>query len=174
MVFKHFNLSEVIMKHYLIALYIPWMLFFLTGCYASRQLTFEELKDYKETDDIYIASKKRQEFLLVNSNKPGVYKSEFLYCDEWEVIDDSIRMLCSNYDHFKAAAKILGSKVLPDWKIYTLSKSDIGIISRKEFDLVTTIFMIGIPLILLTGIIILFKNAGFGFNFNNYGSGYRF
>jgi hypothetical protein len=140
------------MKRYLIALYIPWMLFFLTGCYASQQLTFEELKDCKDSNEIYILSKEKQEYMLVNSNKPAD-RSGYLYCPEWIILEDSIKMTCSNHGTIKAAAKSPGKETIPEWQNYTLSKSDIDKISRKELNLVTTIIAVLIPTILVVALI---------------------
>jgi hypothetical protein len=59
-------------------------------------------------------------------------------------------MTCSNHGTIKAAAKSPGKETIPEWQNLTLSKSDIDKISRKEFDLVTTMIAILIPTFFIT------------------------
>lgn len=61
-----------------------------------------------------------------------------------------------------------GQGIVPGQEIYTLLKSDIALISQEEFNTVSTIFLIGIPVIILTFGMILISVGG-GMHFHNSG-----
>ena len=74
-----------IMKRYISAILIPCLLLQLCGCYSFREMTLEELKNYKGEDDIMV-TKKSDYFVIMNRD------STRNYLTDWMISDSSIIM----------------------------------------------------------------------------------
>ena len=70
------------MKKYISAILIPCMLLQLCGCYSYREITFEELKNYKGGNEIKIITDK--DTILINRDSTEILKMD------WVVSDTSI------------------------------------------------------------------------------------
>jgi len=70
------------MKRYISAILIPGLLLQLLGCYSMREMTLEELKNYKGPDDIIV--KTNHEEVLINRKPSGITSIN------WKASDSSI------------------------------------------------------------------------------------
>ncbi len=73
------------MKRYISAILIPCLLLQLCGCYSFREITLEELKNYKGENDIKV-TKKSDYFVIMNRD------STRNYLTDWMISDSSIIM----------------------------------------------------------------------------------
>jgi len=73
------------MKRYISAILIPCLLLQLCSCYSFREITLEELKNYKGENDIKV-TKKSDYFVIMNRD------STRNYLTDWMISDSSIIM----------------------------------------------------------------------------------
>ena len=70
------------MKRYISAILIPCLLMQLFGCYSFRDITVDELREYKGAGDVKILTKKGE--ILINRD------STETYIKNWQIEDSSI------------------------------------------------------------------------------------
>ncbi len=84
------------MKKYISAILIPCLLLQLCGCYSYREITLEELKNYKGENDIKV-TKKSDYFVIMNRD------STRNYLTDWMISDSSIIMEKKSLKELKKA-----------------------------------------------------------------------
>ena len=84
------------MKRYISAILIPCLLLQLCGCYSYREITLEELKNYKGENDIKV-TKKSDYFVIMNRD------STRNYLTDWMISDSSIIMEKKSLKELKKA-----------------------------------------------------------------------
>jgi len=84
------------MKRYISAILIPCLLLQLCSCYSFREITLEELKNYKGENDIKV-TKKSDYFVIMNRD------STRNYLTDWMISDSSIIMEKKSLKELKKA-----------------------------------------------------------------------
>jgi len=84
------------MKKYISAILIPCLLLQLCSCYSFREITLEELKNYKGENDIKV-TKKSDYFVIMNRD------STRNYLTDWMISDSSIIMEKKSLKELKKA-----------------------------------------------------------------------
>ena len=84
------------MKRYVSAILIPALLLQLFGCYSYREVTIDELKNYKGTNEIKVTQESDYFILLQRDSTKS-------YITDWEINDSSIIMEKKSLTGFKDA-----------------------------------------------------------------------
>jgi hypothetical protein len=117
------------MKRYISAILIPCLLMqLLAGCFSYQEITLDELKDYKGRK-VVIINRDNNEIIL---NEKYINKIE----EDWKTNDSSIIINYSKLVQEKDSFKIVKMR-------YDIKYDDIKTIEIEEFDLITTIGLIG-------------------------------
>ena len=84
------------MKRYVSAILIPALLLQLFGCYSYREVTIDELKNYKGTNEIKVTQESDYFILLQRDSTKS-------YITDWQVNDSSIIVEKKSLTGFKDA-----------------------------------------------------------------------
>ena len=139
------------MKRYISAILVPCLLLqLLAGCFSYQEITLDELKNYKGTDDIVI-NRDGNEIAL-----KGDFKDRTTI--DWERNDSS------SIIHTPKLIRDNGSEILVDMK-YDIKYDQIKTIEAEEFDVLKTVGLSAgiIAVVIIVGGLIALSNMHFDF-----------
>ena len=73
-------------KKYISTLLIPCLLLQLCGCYSHKEITLEELKSYKGTNDIKIITEEKD--IIINGDSTETFKSDLIFSDSSVIVQE--------------------------------------------------------------------------------------
>jgi hypothetical protein len=102
----------------------------LVGCYSTNYVTINELKDYKDKNDVIITTTDNKEYILKRDSTPQYYSN-------WEFVDNSIEW---------SESKVMFQKENPKLGKYTtinttIVEKDILKIGIEELNVVETVLL---------------------------------
>ena len=116
------------MKRYVSAILIPALLLQLFGCYSYREVTIDELKNYKGTNEIKVTQESDYYILIQRDSTKS-------YITDWQVNDSSIIVEKKSLTGFKDTQN-------PKEEKTEIKFNQIKSVAVDEFDTGNTVFLI--------------------------------